>query len=251
MVTKAVIEIEIEPDNQVGVEQSAKKTSLTSNITASAKAAAEDTSSKSIQNFANQALKSASKTNKKQFTVKFNPNQLSLSAYGGGTVAKTDFTANNGSYEFEKIDFRINLTVPLIFDDETRTDAFMSDKMQITGLARSGISAIADRVYTVQPQVEGFIAALRQKNTRKIHFQWGTMSYYGVLDNVTSEYTMFSISGRPIRATVQLSILCVDKKVQDGNMGQWGNYYDKAFGSDSTNLETTGQVVGNLLNINL
>lgn len=200
---------------------------------------------------------------KKRFEVKFNPSQISFQVYAGNKVERRDYTQSkspeNNEFKVEYVDMapRIQMNVQLIFDDYERTQAFMMEKMNDpAAMVRTGVvgavAAKQKKTYSVRPQVEGFIAALRNNYTRKIVFTWGNMSYKGVLTNVNAEYTMFSTDGNPIRANVDLGILCTDSTMSDGYMGMWQTSYKKMFESDATtNLGSKVQNVGNLLNINL
>ena len=200
---------------------------------------------------------------KKRFEVKFNPSQISFQVYGGNKVAKTDLTksqsASDAQLKTEYVEMapRIQMNVQLIFDDFERTQAFMMEKMNDPqALIRTGVvgavSAKQKKTYSVRPQVEGFIGALRNNYTRKISFSWGEMTYTGVLTNVNAQYTMFSTDGNPIRANVDLGILCTDSTMHDDYMGQWQKSYKEMFGNDATtDLGSKLQHAGNLLNINL
>lgn len=200
--------------------------------------------------------------NQKLYEVKFNPSQISFRAQGGMKVAKKNFALTEGENQVVQIQYqdmhpRIEMNVQLIFDDCERTDAFgfekFSDGMAFVRTAvSSGVKGAQGTVYSVKPQVEGFIAAMRNAKTRKITFNWGWMWYTGVINSIDAEYTMFSMAGHPIRAVVNLGILCVDESLGDNNMGQWEQSFRRAFGtSDGTNLESAMQNVGSLLNINL
>ena len=199
---------------------------------------------------------------RKLFQVKFNPSQISFRAQGGMKVAKKNFAETAGDNQVVEIHYqdmhpRIEMNVQLIFDDCERTDAFGFEKFgDGMALARtaisSGVKGAQGTVYSVKPQVEGFIGAMRNAKTRKITFHWCGMCYTGVINSIDAEYTMFSMAGHPIRAIVNLGILCVDESLGDNNMGQWEQSFRQAFGtSDGTNLESAMQNVGNLLNINL
>ena len=74
------------------------------------------------------------------------------------------------------------------------------------------------------------------------------MSYEGVLNRVASQYTMFNTSGEPVRAVVQLSLICADQNVNPHSLGSWQKAYNSAFGAGNS-LVNAGQKVGSLLNI--
>lgn len=200
---------------------------------------------------------SAGITNK-SFYVQFNPSDLSLSGYGGGQVAKTDYSSKDGKgITFAPAAVRIMLNVQLIFDRVDPQDAFMSDKLtsSLGSMGQGAIKAVrtarGKKESSVQTEVEGFIAALRSSYTRKIGFYWGSMHYLGVLSKVSSQYTMFNVLGEPIRALVRLSMVCADEEVSPGDMGMWREYYEEAFSGGSTSYVKAAQKASNLLNINL
>ena len=194
------------------------------------------------------------------FEVKFNPSEMSFQAYGGGKVQRMNYIGGEEdqkvSVEFVEMKPRIMLNVPLIFDDYERTDAFMMEKFSDpTAMARTAITSVSNTLtgetYSVRPQVEGFIAALRNKKTRKMTFCWANMAYKGMLETVSAEYTMFNTEGHPIRAMVNLCILLVDETMRDNNMGYWTTSYEKAFSEDGSALGSKVQDVGNLINLKL
>lgn len=77
-------------------------------------------------------------------------------------------------------------------------------------LVRVGVKLIFDRtIYedsSVQPEVERFIAIVRNPFVRQVAFYWGTMCYRGVVKSVNAEYVLFNQNGIPMRATVDFSI---------------------------------------------
>ncbi|MCI9436354.1 MAG: hypothetical protein HFH85_04140 [Lachnospiraceae bacterium] len=194
---------------------------------------------------------------RKCFHVQFNPSELSLSGYGGGRVAKTDFSGKGGGISYEAAEVRIVLNVKLIFDKVDPRDAFLSDKLSssVTAMAQGAVrttrEALGKKDNSVQTQVEGFIAALRSKYTNRITFHWGDMNYPGVLNRVSSQYTMFNVKGQPIRAVVNLSLVCADAEVSPFSMGIWQKHYEEAFQGGSQSYVKAAQKVGNLLNFNL
>ncbi len=193
---------------------------------------------------------------RKLFHVQFNPSQLYLSGYGGGLAQKTDFSQKGNGISFEKADVRITMNLKLIFDKVDPQDAFMGDKLNTsataiaTGITKGVLAAKGKKDHSVQKEVEGFMAALRSKYTRRITFHWGTMNYTGVLNRVSAQYTMFNVLGEPVRAVVSLSLVCADKDVSPGNMGAWKKYYAELFGDGDLSYVGT-QKMGNLININL
>lgn len=191
-------------------------------------------------------------TTDKKFIVRFNPSELSINAVGGGKVAKTNFDGTASSVQYTEMCTNIQLMVRLVFDDMDINDSFMNENLNplnpVRNVGKKVYKAASGKRNSVQAQVEGFIAALRNSYTRRVEFNWGTLSYKGVLNYMNSEYTMFSIQGRPVRANVDIGMLCSEPD----DRSQWENKYAAAFSSSgSTNMESLGQNVGNFLNINL
>lgn len=268
---KAIIEIEDErpaKGSTVNVTETAARSAgsvlgSVSNIVSQASAAVGEASglSEALKQMAQNGASMGGQSKFKRFEVKFNPNQLRFRAQGGMKVEKKDFSdvgdGQTVQVKYEDMHPRIEMNVQLIFDDCERTDAFQFEKFgdgmaMIRTAVDSGVMEAKDTVHSVKYQVEGFIGAMRNEKTRRIRFFWGGMMYQGVLNSLNAEYTMFSTTGHPIRATVDLGIVCTDETLGDNNMGQWQASFQKAFGTgDGTNLESAMQNVGNLLNINL
>lgn len=193
----------------------------------------------------------------KKFYVQFNPKELSISAQGGGFSPKMNYGGKDNQLEYGAVEVSVYLNVQLIFDCVNNHDAFMNEKAVLNpttiamGAGKAIVNTMTNREYTVQPQVEGFIAAINNPQTRQIKFSWGDLSYAGVINSVNSQYTMFSVSGKPIRASMNLGIRCMDKNVASGTMGQWQTYYEKAFCGDGAgrDLNKAADKIGNLLNI--
>lgn len=196
----------------------------------------------------------------KVYTVQFNPSQLTLSGYGGGMYQKTDYgtaggagrSTNGISYEPAKV--RLMMNVTLIFDQVSVKDAFMADKIAasptsiLTGAGTLAKELITGEEYSVQPIIEGFIGMLRQERTRYVTFCWGSMEYEGIVNSLNTNYTMFSLTGQPIRGEVELSMVLVDEEVGPHNLGKWKQHYEDAFSGNVSYRDKT-QYVGNLLNL--
>ncbi len=200
----------------------------------------------------------------KYFTVQFNPNTLRLSGHSGGLVRKTNFNAatqqnNNSGLQYGPGKTYIEFAVTLFFDKVDPQDAFLGDKLAPSltnmgkGIAKLGMKIANKKKNTVQPEVEGLIAALRNDNTRLITFHWGNLSYPGILKSVTANYVMFNVSGEPIRATVDLSMTCADDEIMPRSLDMWRKLYTDAFIDEAQaggkSYVKTSQKVGGLLNI--
>lgn len=124
--------------------------------------------------------------------VQFNPSSLSFSTYDRKWQEQKKKTTLTQSGQ-EKMaaafaddpDSSINVSFKLIFDRSIEKDS------------------------DVQPDVEKFIAMVRDPYVRQAAFCWGDLSYKGVLKNVEAEYLLFNSLGVPTRATVTLTLVNV------------------------------------------
>ena len=193
---------------------------------------------------------------KKRVYVQFNPEVIRINAQGGGSGQITDFSSKdkNGGLKYGELSPHIYVTIPLIFDRENNAIAFSEDKLgtlsSASGLVKNIASLAMSNSYTVQPQVEGFLAAVRGIETRRVSFSWSDIYYYGLLNEVDATYTMFDPDGVPIRAKVNLRIVCADASIEDGYGGQWQDKYNKAFSTSSLTSGTNYKsAVGSALNL--
>lgn len=94
------------------------------------------------------------------------------------------------------------------YDENGRTRSASAENT--SELVRVGVKLIFDRtIYedsNVQPEVERFIAIVRNPYVRQVAFYWGTMCYRGVVKRVDAEYVLFNREGIPMRATVDFNI---------------------------------------------
>lgn len=205
------------------------------------------------------ATKSTSaKKDTKYFKVQFNPAQFQLNA---AVTQETKLDAQSGGTEGRRTVAdahqkpTITLSVALLFDDTNLSDAFMGEQFTvgagaIATLATNAVSAAATirgKRWSVQPQVEALLAALRNSYTRFLTFYWADFAFAGQLTAVSAQYTMFSTSGRPIRATVNLRMR---QELDPEHLNTWYREFTDSFGA-SIRLSGAAQAVGNVLNLNL
>ena len=184
----------------------------------------------------------------REFVVQFNPSTIHISAYAESETLKQDFSSKDANeLSATKMEMQMHLDVQLIFDQVSPRMAFMEDMINISlsSVAKSIAAEVAGLIYSknrqnnsVQTQVEGFIAATRCSKTKKIGFYWGDMAYDGVLRNVNARYTMFDLLGRPVRATVGLSIFLVDPNTPTTSGNHWYKAYQNLFNNPKL-LEST------------
>jgi hypothetical protein len=176
------------------------------------------------------------------YTIQFNPSEMSIDAQ---RMIKSVVDAQSGKNAPDTVATSatnsnvtnpptIMLTTRLVFDEVNLSDAFFQENVTSPASA-SFAKAVASQVsaqvsgqeWTVQPIVEGFIGALRNDKTRLIRFEWAEFYFTGFLHYIGAEYVMFSRSGNPIRAFVNLRLKC-DLRT---DMNGWLSDYKDMFGN--------------------
>lgn len=189
--------------------------------------------------------------------VQYNPSTLSLQA--NAEAIPFGHLLDNVDSGIPSQNLRppmVVLSVELLFDAMNPEDAFMMDKMRLpVGKIVSDVSGIVQNVkhggYTVQPQTDGLVAALLRPETRVVTFRWADMAFTGQLIEVRADYTMFSVSGKPIRSKVSMSI--AQQVESDADIAYWDKALEKVFGKMEhtvlAELKDSNQKVSNLLNL--
>ncbi len=169
----------------------------------------------------------------KKFTVQFNPASIYISGRAGGRVPISNYgnigDKQPGTIEYKPLDPYVNVGFTVIFDDTNIGDAFMQGAWGPTTIAKNVTTAAVGHDYTVQPYVEGFLAALRNEEHRTMIFQWGNIRYMGVLNSISGRYTMFSKTGSPIRAEVQIGMLMAGATEDSINGASYLDYWKKRY----------------------
>lgn len=165
----------------------------------------------------------------KKFEVQFNPSTLKIDAYGGGRQKVSSNVENRLTVNYQDVNPYINVSFTMVFDDTNNADAFAVDKFSLSAsnLAKNAATAantIMENEYTVRPQVEGFLAAIRNEAYRMVIFQWGNMRYTGMINNINAQYKMFNAVGNPIRAEVYMNILVTNTTTVE-HVNYWKNRY--------------------------
>lgn len=147
------------------------------------------------------------------------------------------------------------LAVDLFFDAVNLKDSFITEKTRISANDLvSDAAALVQTIkggYTVQPQTNGLIGMIMRESTRTVTFKWADMTFTGEATEASAKYTMFSVSGKPVRSIVTLNI--AQKVSSKADLKYWDKAFDKCFGdmssSASSGGKSIGDGVGNLLNI--
>jgi len=190
----------------------------------------------------------------KSFKVQFNPSTLTLNAHGGGQYETKNFSEptegeeKKFSYSYDARPFSVTLDVDLIFNKVDVSDAFidmlpnLGNMKGIKNFSESLVNKSAD--YSVQNEIEGLIATTRVFTTCVLSFNWGQMSYSGVLQSLEASYTVFNPKGEPVAGTVHLSMILIDEGVNEKSKGKWAMAYQNAFGDGAKKLSSIESSIG-------
>ena len=162
-----------------------------------------------------------------------------------------------------KVSPEVSLHFSMFFTDINTKDAFAEDKLIVTS-ATAIINSVAAVVstYSVADKVEGLVSVVTQYSTRQAIFALGPIVFTGEIESVNAEYMMFSPSGHPIMARVDLSIKesSIIKDAEGNEQpinpnSYWDDAYRKYFGKHDEDLELNTRGIdssaGSLLNFNL
>ena len=186
--------------------------------------------------------------------VQYNPSSLSIQANAESIpFAYLQQNVDSGVPNQSSRPPMVMLSVELVFDAMNPKDAFMAEKLSLStgGVVSSAAAAkqLTKGGYTVQPQTDGLIAALLRPSTRVVTFRWADMAFTGQLIEAQAEYTMFSVSGKPIRSKVHLNI--AQQVESEADIKYWDAMFDKMVGNGALEQSKgAAQTMGNLLNLN-
>jgi hypothetical protein len=189
--------------------------------------------------------------------VQYNPSSLTISANATSMDMKS---LQQGNIEDSMIVQNsrppsVVLGVQLIFDAVNNKDAFMFEKFRLspTDIAADIAGAILGREYTVQPQTNALLAMVMRDSTRVVTFKWAEMTFTGEVTEISARYTMFSVSGKPIRSVVNLRLTQLVESTADSKY--WDTAFDNCFGGAYTPKDSGGKratdTFGNLINLGL
>jgi hypothetical protein len=189
----------------------------------------------------------------KIFRVQYNPSELEVNAIAPVKEKKDaraeGSNAASGSIAEAPVAGKLELSATLWFDKMKPANAFMMGKdMSLAGGVRGAVNMLQDED-SVQTEVEGFIAVMRNPLTQIITLHWADFSFTGALISVSAQYTMFSISGLPVRAKVSIR---VRQETNEEHMQGFFADFDEAFSGDQSSLVLPEQsAFTSLLNLKL
>ncbi|MDR2132019.1 MAG: hypothetical protein LBP30_01595 [Clostridiales Family XIII bacterium] len=190
----------------------------------------------------------------KVFRVQYNPSELEF--YASAPQERVRDLRRRGSDENRVVQDsplpgKVEMSMSLWFDKMSQASSFALEKSlaptSVTGVTNIAKSFMKEE--TVRDEVEGFIAALRNRHTQWITLHWADITFSGVLFSVSAQYTMFSMSGLPVRARVSIR---VRQEANERDMADWVERdFEAAFGGEQSNLVLPEQRASNLLNLGL
>ena len=197
------------------------------------------------------------------FEFQYNPETIYLSSQVGSYMSRQG-APESGLTQITMTDVPAQTTMNfrVYFYDINNADAFLQDKLILSASAL--IKDVAGLVctYSVQTPVEGLVSLVNQYATRQAIFVFGDVVFYGEIENVNAQYTMFSPGGNPIAAVVDMSIRQQTAVVKDedgcevSNMGfdYWDSAFTKLFGKPGVDQEVDGtsllDAASSLVNLN-
>ena len=99
------------------------------------------------------------------------------------------------------------MSVTLIFDSFSDEELFPSASAKkitnVTEGVENQLRPITDKVKKLEMAAH---VAGEQHKPPLVVFSWGNLNFRGIISDLSVEYTMFSMEGKPIRATVQLTM---------------------------------------------
>ncbi len=171
--------------------------------------------------------------------VQYNPASLSMQTMGG-PIQKYTAMGNDAPNSLVSTDKKTStyLTVQLVFEDISISDAFGSASMEngVGGLsnavdiAKTSIMQNKYGQFSVRTAVEGIFSLLMLKRTRQVIFVWADMFFHGELLSVDANYTMFNKKGNPLRAVVNLEIQQTNINAAfQSDLQYWNEVLDQVF----------------------
>lgn len=172
--------------------------------------------------------------------VQYNPATVVISA-SGGTYMSMDRSGNIGSASASAVVERHQPTqkkcsFTIIIDDCEENDAFgFSGNTSMTlsnmaGTAASAAGTLLGKKHSVKEKCEALMGLVMDSHLQDMVFCYGKMVFHGQLVSCNTKYTMFNLSGNPIRAEVRMTLLQVaDPTLYEFDMIEWQNKWEKAF----------------------
>lgn len=176
-------------------------------------------------------------------TVHFNPSSLSISSNAIVSEIKTQQTDSDSvAINAGGIKNR-QLHVSLIFNSFID----ISDKSSVSFKVSSAISSLFGADDNQPDNVKDIISKFEEfMNSPNISFVWGKIIFTGIIENMSTQYTMFDTDGTPVRANVELDI----QEIEDAQLFQ-SDFFDNDFDLDDSDSEEDfiSNILGGIKNL--
>jgi len=153
---------------------------------------------------------------KKELSFMFNPSQYVIST-APSYRRNTSLGQGGAPPEFVMGTSR-SLSTTLFFDshfDALPTSMWsLADFTSFLDIGENKLKPVTDQTKVLEEAVQ---VVGSEHKPPLVKFQWGNLNFMGVVRSLTEEYTMFTASGKPIRARVSINIEEVDTS---GNAGK-------------------------------
>lgn len=173
--------------------------------------------------------------------VQYNPSSINMTASAESMPIRPLLPAFDPNVPLSaSVPPSVIMMIELIFDDIVVPDAFMFDKFNISAgnIVNDVMLAKDTRAHTVQPQTNALLAAMQRTKSRCVSLYWADMCFHGEIKDMQAKYTMFSVSGRPIRSVINFTIV-QNSSNEQGNSGNkyWQQALTSIFGPDPEGLD--------------
>ncbi|MCR5520638.1 MAG: hypothetical protein K6F44_01855 [Lachnospiraceae bacterium] len=198
------------------------------------------------------------------FEFQYNPETIYLNSQAGSYVQRQGAPENGiNQVTMSSVPAQTAMSFRLMFYDINNAEAFLQDKMILSASAViKDIMALAS-TYSVQTPIDGLVSLVNSFATRQAVFVMGEVVFFGEIESVNAQYTMFSPSGNPIAAVVDISIRQTNASPEGEKgseiMSMGNKYWDDAFTKllgkpgkeQKVNSKSLAETVGgSLLNLN-
>ncbi len=174
--------------------------------------------------------------------MQYNPTSVRITS-SGGSMFNAQGLGDNGMMLQSSATIKSTLSVQLVFQQIDQMDAFWFQGMNLNTAINSAASigkTVVEGEHSVQVPVEGLLSLIHFKRSKQVIFYWSEMFFHGELTSVSVNYKMFNSRGKPIYATVDLSIHQPDSGDEfASDKEEWNGAIDQAFSESFTSLNRT------------
>ncbi len=196
------------------------------------------------------------------FEFQYNPDTIYLNSQAGSYMTRQG-APESGINQITMTDVpaQTRMNFKMTFYDINNQDAFLQDKLNLSASAivKDVMAIVA--TYSVQTPVEGLVSLITQYATRQAVFVMGDVVFFGEIESVNAQYTMFSPGGNPIAAVVNISMLQSTRgpsgaeDVKSMSDTYWDEAFTKLLGKPGVEKKVESKSIlesigGSMLNLN-